>query len=57
MWISFTSLPNESLVGSLTTEIYYRTGIAGKTHLQTDRHIHTHREREREKERGGGGER
>ena len=38
MWVSSTLPPNLTLIGSLTREIDYRTGIARKTHTQTDRH-------------------
>ena len=37
MWVSSISLPNLSLIGLLTTEIYYRSGNAG----QTDTNTHT----------------
>ena len=36
MWLSCTSPQNLNLIGLLTTEIYYRTGITGKTDRQTD---------------------
>ena len=42
MWVySYFSLPSLSLIGPLTTEIYYRTGITGNT----ERHTHTHTQR------------
>ena len=46
MWVYSTSPPSLSLMGSLTTEIYYRTGITGNTntniHTHTRTHTHTH---------------
>ena len=35
MWVSYISPQN--LIGPLTTEIYYRTGIIGQTDRQSDR--------------------
>ena len=43
MLVSSTSPTNLSLIGSLTTEIYYRTGITGKTRTQTATHTQTFR--------------
>ena len=40
MWVFSTSPTNLSFIGSLTTEIYYRAGITGKTDTHT--HTHTH---------------
>ena len=37
MWVSFISQPRLSLIGLLTTEIYYRTGTTGNTKTQTHR--------------------
>ena len=36
MWVYSTSPPNLSLIGLLTTDIYYQTGITGQIHRQTD---------------------
>ena len=36
MWVSSFSPPNLSLIGPLTTEIYYQTGIPGNTDKQTE---------------------
>ena len=46
MLLTSISPPNLSLIGSLTTEIYYQTGITGNTDRQTDRQTdrHTHTE-------------
>ena len=41
MWVSSTSPPNLSLIGLLTTDIYYRTGITGNTDTQTDTQTET----------------
>ena len=40
MCVSSTSPPNVSLIGSLTTEIYW-TGITGQTDTQTYTYIQT----------------
>ena len=37
-----SGLPKFSLICFLTTEIDYRTGIAGNIDTQTDTHTHTH---------------
>ena len=42
MWVFSTSPSNLNLIGQLTTEIYYWTGITGNTDTQTDTHTHTH---------------
>ena len=44
MWVSSTSPLNLSLIGPLTTEIYYWTGITGITNIYTDRRTETHRD-------------
>ena len=36
MWKSSISPSNLSLIGQLTSEIYYRTGITGKTDKHTE---------------------
>ena len=36
MWVSLTSPPNLSLIGPLTTKIYYQTGITGNTDTLTE---------------------
>ena len=42
MKVSSSSPPNLSLIGPITTEVYYRTGITGNTDTQTDRQTDTH---------------
>ena len=47
MSVSSTFPPNLSLIGPLTTEIYYRTGITGnhrQTNTETDRQTQTETE-------------
>ena len=42
MWVYSISPPSLSLIGSLTTEIYYRTEKKNWKHRQTDTSTHTH---------------
>ena len=46
MWVFSTTPPNLSLIGLLTTEIYYWIGITGNTDTQTHRQTNTHTESE-----------
>ena len=41
MWVYSLIPPSLSLIGPLTMEIYYRTGITGNTNTQTDTQTET----------------
>ena len=41
MWVYLISPPSLSLIGPLTMDIYYRTGITENTDRQTDRQTDT----------------